>query len=82
MDSKLTLKLDSGTINKAKAYAEKNHTSLSRMVEEYFQMLTEDVKPSDTRISPLVRELSGIINLDKDFDHRDSYAGYLVDKYK
>jgi len=82
MDSKLTLKLNSRAIDRAKSYAEKNHTSLSKMVEDYFQVLTEDVKPRSIKISPLVKEVSGIIDLENDFNYKDSYAKYLVDKYK
>jgi antitoxin component of RelBE/YafQ-DinJ toxin-antitoxin module len=33
MDQKLTLRLDADTIEQAKAYAEENHMSLSRLVE-------------------------------------------------
>ena len=36
MDSKLTLKLDSVAIERARQYARRRGTSLSRMVEQYF----------------------------------------------
>jgi hypothetical protein len=36
MDSKLTLKLDSVAIERARRYARRRGTSLSRMVEQYF----------------------------------------------
>ena len=80
MDSKLTLKLNAGAIARAKAYAEKKNTSLSKMVEDYFNLLAAE--PRVRQISPLVRELSGIITLEPGYDHKDSYAGYLVEKYK
>lgn len=32
--------------------------------------------------SPLVKELSGIINLKKEFDLKEEYANYLVEKYR
>ena len=41
MDTKLTLKLDKKVIEKAKAYAASNKSSLSRIVEAYLQSLTE-----------------------------------------
>lgn len=33
-------------------------------------------------ISPLVKSLSGVIKLDKDFDFKKSYTEYLAEKYK
>ncbi len=33
-------------------------------------------------ISPTVRELSGIINLDSDKNRRDEYTDYLLEKYR
>lgn len=36
MDSKLTLKLNRESISRARRYAESHGTSLSRLVEEYF----------------------------------------------
>jgi hypothetical protein len=36
MDTKLTLKLDSVAIERARRYARRRGTSLSRMVEQYF----------------------------------------------
>lgn len=31
--------------------------------------------------SPLVEELSGIIQLDNDFNFKEGYSNYLMDKY-
>ncbi len=33
-------------------------------------------------ISPLVKSLSGVAKLDKDFDYKKEYANYLAEKYK
>jgi hypothetical protein len=33
-------------------------------------------------ISPLVESLSGVIELDKDFDYKQMYTDYLIEKYK
>jgi hypothetical protein len=40
MDTKLTLKLNADAISRAKRYAAKHKTSLSAMVEKYFEALT------------------------------------------
>ncbi len=82
MDAKLTLKLNQKIIEKAKEYASDKKMSLSRIVESYFQTLTADPKDRDIEITPLVKSLSGVIKLDKDFDHKEEYANYLMEKYK
>ena len=81
MDTKLTLNLDKEVIEKAKQYAKSNRISLSRLVESYFETLTKD-QAGDVEITPLVKSLSGVIKVDKDYDNRDDYADFLTEKYK
>ena len=81
MDTKLTLKLNEDIIEKAKEYAKSKKTSLSDLVENYLQKLTNEKKSKNT-ITPLVKSLSGIINLPKDYNHKKDYADYLTNKYK
>lgn len=81
MDKKLTLSLDKTIIESAKKYAKSNNISLSKLIESYLTTLTKRKKKS-TDITPLVESLSGVITLDKDFDIKDSYTDYLIDKYK
>ena len=80
MDKKLTLSLDKTIIESAKDYAKSNNISLSKLIESYLATLTERGK--STKITPLVESLSGVISLDKDFDIKDAYADYLIEKYK
>ena len=80
MDTKLTLKLNQSIIEKAKVYAKENKTSISGLVENYLSQITQE-KKSDNHISPLVKSLSGIIDLPGDFDHKKGYADYLTNKY-
>jgi len=81
MDTKLTLKLNKSVIQKAKAYASEHKTSLSRMIENYLDSITSD-NPRKSEITPLVKSLSGIIHLDKDFDYKKEYSDHLSNKYK
>jgi hypothetical protein len=81
MDTKLTLKLDKETINRAKDYAESKKISLSKLIESYLQLLTNESSSKD-KISPLVESLSGVIELPKKYDDKDDYANYLTEKYK
>ncbi|MDQ7824421.1 MAG: DUF6364 family protein [Candidatus Eremiobacteraeota bacterium] len=82
MDSKLTLKLNKEAIKDAKDFARRNHISLSRMVEQFFLSLTEEPEGPPRHYTPLVRELSGIIQLEDNFDCRKEYREYLEEKYK
>jgi hypothetical protein len=83
MNTKLTLNLSRHIIQKAKDYASKHKTSISRMVESYLQSLTSEDKESDIEISPFVKSLSeGGEDIPADFDYRKEYTNYLVEKYK
>ena len=82
MDAKLTLKLKDRSISRAKEYVSAIGTSLSSIVEDFFDSLTLNKQPSQFVYSPLVNELSGIIHLDADYDYKSDYASYLEDKYE
>jgi hypothetical protein len=81
MDTKLTLKLEQAIIEKAKDYAKSRQTSLSKLIENYLQRITSEPKEPE-KITPLVKSLSGIIKLPKDFDDKKAYSDYLTSKYK
>lgn len=81
MNKKLTLSLDNAIIENAKNYAKSNNISLSKLIESYLTTLTKR-KRSSTEITPLVESLSGVISLDNDFDVKDAYTDYLIEKYK
>ncbi|MFL6196957.1 MAG: DUF6364 family protein [Thermoanaerobaculia bacterium] len=80
MDAKLTLKLDSEVIEQAKVYAERRGTSLSRMVETYFAILTKGEDSTKTRPTGVVAELAGLLS-GRDIDETKDYAEYLAKKY-
>jgi hypothetical protein len=82
METKLTLKLNRRTIQKAKKYVLINNTSISKLVENYFDSLTVKDSSSADEISPVVKELSGVINLKKSPDRKAAYTKYLSKKYK
>lgn len=81
MDTKLTLNLNKAIIEKAKDYAKSHNISLSRLIESYLASLISK-KGSEIEITPLVESLSGVIDLDTDFDYKTDYTDYLMDKYK
>ena len=79
MDSKLTLKLNVNIIEQAKQYAKKNNISLSRMVENYLQAITER-ENKEIKISPLVESLTGVIQFEEK-DYSKDYTDFLSQKY-
>ncbi len=81
MDTKLTLKLEETIIEKAKNYAKNHRTSLSKLIENYLLNITNESE-NEEKITPLVKSLSGIIKLPKDYDHKKDYSDFLVKKYK
>jgi hypothetical protein len=83
METKLTLRLNARVIERAKMYASKQKISLSKMIESYLDSLTRENEDKDnTSITPLVKSLSGVIDLPSDFDYRKEYGDYLMEKYK
>ena len=59
MDTKLTLKLNQEIIEKAKIYASQKKVSLSRIIENYLNSLTNDSKNDNSiEISPFVKSMS------------------------
>lgn len=81
MDAKLTLKLDRDVIERAEAYAQKRQQSLSALVESYLRFIAQrEEDSSHLEVSPTVRELSGIIQLDEETELSEIYADYLLDE--
>ncbi len=81
MNSKLTLKLNKRAIEKAKKYARKNKQSLSGIVENYFNMISNKETTDEIEISPNILELSGIINLAGGINIKEAYGKHIEEKY-
>lgn len=81
MESKLTLRLRKSITDRAKAYAKDHKTSLSQMIENYLKSITAPLKKHD-EITPLVNSLSGVLELDKDYDYKKDYTNHLENKYQ
>jgi hypothetical protein len=79
METKLTLKLEKKIIEKGKAFARKKKTSLSKLIENYLEKVTED--PIGQEISPLVKSLSGTVK-NSTVQHKSDYTKFLRNKYK
>ena len=80
MDTKLTIKLDGSVIEKAKGYAKQKQISLSKLIESYLNYLTSP-KEDTEEITPLVKSLSGVIDLPKNYDTKKEYKRHVLNKY-
>ena len=77
MQTKLTLRLEDSLIQQAKSYAKQHNKSLSQVVADYFQILTQQSKKPVT--SPITKSLIGVLDA-SNFDEKD-YKKYLEEKY-
>ena len=78
MNTKLTLNLDKEIINEAKLYAKSHSVSLSKLIENYLNSLTQKSKEKSS-VSALVESLTGIIP--NDYDEINDYRNYIDKKY-
>jgi hypothetical protein len=77
MQTKLTLRLEDSLIQQAKGYAKEHDKSLSQVVADYFQILTQQTeKPV---ISPVTKSLIGVLG-SSGIDQKD-YKKHLEEKY-
>ncbi len=76
MQTKLTLRLENTLIEQAKNYAKQHDKSLSQVVADYFQILTQQSKKSG--ISPITKSLIGILDSNRD---ESDYKKHLEEKY-
>lgn len=57
MDTKLTLSLKKRAIDNAKRYAQKHHTSVSQLVEDYFEYLATRERQEFEEFGELTKRL-------------------------
>lgn len=81
MYTKLTLKIDKQIIERAKQYASAHDTSLSKLVENYLASITSEAGDA-VKITQLVQSLSGVIQVDPDFDYKKDYKDHLIKKHQ
>jgi Family of unknown function (DUF6364) len=59
MQAKLTLRIDKGLIEKAKTYARQSGKSVSRLVSDYLEVLSEPGQRPSHPLTPIVESLLG-----------------------
>ncbi len=81
MQTKLTLRLDSELIEKAKDYAQRNETSLSKLIEKYFTVISKmSPSVSEQDLPPITRSLWGMLAGISADEHE--YLDYLEEKHR
>ncbi|MBD0295044.1 MAG: hypothetical protein ICV84_07575 [Flavisolibacter sp.] len=81
MESKLTINLEGSVLEKANEYARQHNTSLSELIEAYVNELASRNKPVE-EITPLVKSLSGVVKVEKEYNYQEAYSRYLSEKYR
>lgn len=76
MKRKLTLRMDEDAIEFAKEYASQRNTSVSKLVEQFFEALQPAQESSEIEYSQMVEALAGIaegadISIEDYYEHLD-----------
>ncbi len=80
MKARLNLTIEEDLLNKAKVYAEKNGSSVSQLVEDYFMQIT--AKPKRKSLLDMIEDLpEPKITFPKDFDFKKEYYEQNKKKY-
>jgi hypothetical protein len=79
MTTKLTLTVEKSIIEKAKVYAKETGRSLSELIENYLENLTEETAKKD--LSPKLKKMVGAVKLPKDFDEKKELHDYYTRKH-
>jgi hypothetical protein len=77
---KLTLSVDARVVARAKTFAQKRGTSVSRLVERYLDAVSSPATPRDAELPPVTRRLLGVLRGAK-MDRAD-HVSHLEHKYR
>jgi formiminotetrahydrofolate cyclodeaminase len=79
MTTKLTLTVEKSVIERAKSYAKNTGRSLSELIENYLDNITNESK--EENLSPKLRKIVGAVKLPKDFDEKKELRSYFENKH-
>ncbi|WP_295651106.1 DUF6364 family protein [uncultured Mucilaginibacter sp.] len=80
MTTKLTLSVEENVIKKAKLYAKQTGRSLSELIENYLDTLTDETK-SGEQLSPKLKNIVGVVKLPDTFDEKEELRAYFENKH-
>lgn len=79
MKTKLTLTLENSIIERAKSYAKNTGRSLSELIENYLETITQE--SGDEKTSPKLKKIVGSVKLPKNFDKEKELRSYFEKKH-
>lgn len=79
MNTKLTLTVEKSIIEKAKSYAKHTGRSLSELIENYLETITQVETPQ--KMSPKLKKIVGAVKLPKNFDEDKELRSYFEKKH-
>ena len=79
MTTKLTLTVDKSIIERAKLYAKNTDRTLSEIIENYLENITNDTDAE--QLSPKLQKIIGTLKLPKDFDEKTELRNALEKKH-
>jgi hypothetical protein len=79
MNTKLTLTVEKSIIERAKIYAKNTGRSLSELIENYLESITEDSKIEN--LSPKLKKIVGAVKLPEDFNEEKELISYFENKH-
>lgn len=79
MATKLTLTIEKEIIERAKTYAKRTGRSLSEIIENYLDQLTQDNR--EENLSPKLKKIVGAVKLPDDFDEKRELRSYFEKKH-
>lgn len=79
MTTKLTLTVEKSIIERAKSYAKNSGRSLSEIIENYLEAITQD--NGTEKLSPKLKKIVGAVKLPKNFVEEKELRSYLENKH-
>lgn len=79
MNTKLTLTVEKSIIEKAKSYAKHTGRSLSELIENYLETITQ--VETQQEMSPNLKKIVGAVKLPKNFDEKKELRSYFEKKH-
>ena len=79
MTTKLTLTIEKSIIVRAKSYAKHTGRSLSELIENYLETITQE--GGEEKISPKLNKIVGSVKIPKNFDQEKELRSYFESKH-
>jgi formiminotetrahydrofolate cyclodeaminase len=79
MTTKLILTVEKSIIERAKSYAKNTGRSLSELIENYLETITQE--NGEEKLSPQRKKIVGAVKLPKNFDQEKELRAYFESKH-